>query len=55
VYKLEKNENPIKFINEFYVTEITNYAEADITEKSYEEFCDQKNTISTMIFKDVST
>lgn len=54
VYRIEKNENPIKFVNEFYVTEITNYSESAITERKYEEYCDQKNTISTLFFKDVS-
>lgn len=54
VYRIEKNENPIKFVNEFYVTEITNYSESAITERKYEEYCDQKNTISTLFFKDIS-
>lgn len=54
VYWLEKDMKPIKFVNEFYVTEITNYAEPDITELSHEEFCEQKSTLLSKYFKDVS-
>jgi len=54
VYKIENDLIPIKFVNEFFVTEITNYAEADITERKYEEYCDQKDDITSLFFKDVS-
>lgn len=54
VYWLENRQLPIKFENEFYVSEITNYPESEITEKKYEEYCDQKSSISSLFFKDVS-
>jgi len=53
-YKKENDLIPIKFVNEFYVSEITNYAEADITERKYEEFCNQKDAMTSLFFKDVS-
>lgn len=54
VYWKEKDQLPINFVNEFFVSEITNYAEPDITERKYEEFCDQKSGVSKLFFKEVS-
>ncbi len=54
VYWKELDQLPINFVNEFFVSEITNYAENDITERKYEEFCDQKSSVSKLFFKEVS-
>ena len=54
VYLTENGVIPTKFENEFYVTEITNYSESDIADKKYEEFCNQKGSVPTLFFKDIS-
>lgn len=46
--------NLIKFENEFYVSEISNYSEDEITESRYDEFCGQKNLSTTKYFKNNS-
>jgi hypothetical protein len=54
VYLIGKNGIPVNLVNEFYVTEITNYPDDEITEKRYENFCGQKKSVSTLYFKNVS-
>jgi hypothetical protein len=53
-YTVGQSDNLIKFENEFYVSEISNYPEREITELRQEEFCGKKSTTKTKYFKDVS-
>lgn len=53
-YTIEQSEKPIKFENEFYVTEISNYPESEILESKYDEFCGQKRMTMTKHFKKAS-
>lgn len=53
-YTLENSSNFIKFENEFYVTEVTNYPEKEIIEKEYEEFCGEKSDVKVEYFKNTS-
>jgi hypothetical protein len=53
-YKVGQSGNPIKFENEFYISEITNYPETEITELKLDEFCGKKEMTSSMYFKNVS-
>jgi hypothetical protein len=54
VYLTENSVIPTKFENEFYVTEITNYSESDITDKKVEQYCNQKGSVPISTFKDIS-
>ena len=54
VYTVGQSGNPVKFENEFYGTQITNYPESEITETKADEFCGQKGTGQTKNFKNVS-
>jgi len=47
-------ENPIRFENEFFVSEITNYPQREIMESRLEEFCGQRSTTRKNFFKNVS-
>lgn len=53
-YTIEQSEEKVKFENEFYVSEISNYPEGEIFESKYDEFCGQKSTTTTRYFKNVS-
>lgn len=53
-YTIGKTDNLIKFENEFYVTEITNYPKNEMYESIYDEYCGQKSMTTTKYFKDVS-
>jgi hypothetical protein len=53
-YYVEDTQILIKFVNEFYVTEITNYPESEITEMKSDEFCNQKSDTKKAFFKDVA-
>ena len=53
-YAVEDSSNLIKFENEFYVTEITNYPEKEIIEKEYDEFCGEKSNEKIEFFKNTS-
>jgi len=53
-YKLGLTGNPVKFENEFYVTEITNYPEPEIMERRPEEYCGQKIMNMELFFKNSS-
>jgi len=50
----QTDSKTIKFENEFYVTEISNYPEREITNKKFEKFCGETNRIKTKFFKKVS-
>ncbi|MDP4186542.1 MAG: hypothetical protein Q8905_00710 [Bacteroidota bacterium] len=53
-YIVGQTGNLIKFENEFYVTEISNYPESEIVESKQDEYCDQKSMTMTKYFKNVS-
>jgi len=53
-YTVGQTENLIKFENEFYVTEISNYPESEILESKYDEYCGQKSMTMSKYFKNVS-
>jgi len=53
-YNLGDTDNPIRFENEFYVSEITNYPEREIMEARFEEFCGQRSVTRTNVFKNVA-
>lgn len=50
-YTIGQNENLMKFENEFYVTEISNYPENELFDFEYEKYCDEKSTYMTGFFK----
>lgn len=54
VYFVGKEGNPIKLENLFFITEITNYPEDEISEYKNEEFCGEKGDISIRSFKEIS-
>jgi hypothetical protein len=54
VYFIEGALKPMMFSNEFFVSELTNYPEDEITELKAEEFCDEKSTSKIRTIKDVS-
>lgn len=53
-YALENSSNVIKFENEFYVTEVTNYPEKEVVENEYTEFCGEKSNEKEKYFKNTS-
>jgi hypothetical protein len=53
-YTLGKTDNLIRFENEFYVKEISNYPEDELLDFRHEEFCGQKSMTLTEYFKNVS-
>lgn len=53
-YSIGQTDNLIKFENEFYVTEISNYPESEMFESKYDEYCGQKSLTMTKYFKNVS-
>jgi hypothetical protein len=53
-YTIGQTDNIIKFENEFYVTEISNYPESEMYELKYDEYCGQKSMTMTKYFKNVS-
>lgn len=53
-YTVGKSDKLIKFENEFYISEITNYPEGEMFESKYDEYCGQKNTTKTKYFKNVT-
>ena len=54
VYAVGQSGNPVKFENEFFATQITNYPESEITETKSDEFCGQKGMGQIKSFKNVS-
>ncbi len=53
-YNLGDTDNSIRFENEFFVSEITNYPEREIMEARFEEFCGQKSASRTNYFKNIA-
>lgn len=53
-YSIGQTDNLIKFENEFYVTEISNYPESEMFELKYDEYCGQESMTMTKYFKNVS-
>ncbi|MBW7844887.1 MAG: hypothetical protein H3C45_04450 [Bacteroidia bacterium] len=53
-YSMGQTDNLIKFDNEFYVEEISNYPKSEMFESKYEEYCGQKSETKTKYFKNVS-
>ena len=53
-YYLGDTDNPIRFENEFFVSEITNYPEGEIMEARFEEFCGQRSSTRRHYFKNVA-
>jgi len=53
-YTVEQSDQLIKFENEFYVSNITNYPKNKITESKYDTYCDQVSTTKKLYFKNVS-
>lgn len=51
LYTVGQSTVAIRFENEFYVSEITNYPEYEIIDTKYEEFCGQKSMIQSDFFK----
>lgn len=50
-YTLGESEELIKFENEFYVEEITNYPESEMFDFEYDEYCGQKSKYRTEYYK----
>jgi len=53
-YFIEGTDNLIKFENEFYINEITNYPESEIIELKYDIVCGKKSSTMSKHFKNVS-
>lgn len=53
-YTVGLSDKQIKFENEFYISEISNYPENEITELKYKVFCGQESSTIISSFKDVS-
>ena len=51
VYRVGESAEPVRFENEFYVSEITNYPEKEIVYKEYDEFCGEKSEERYNFFK----
>lgn len=50
-YSVGKDGELMRFENEFYVTEITNYPEEEILESKRREYCGQKSSVISKYFK----
>lgn len=53
-YSIGKEEELIRFENEFYVSEISNYPASEIIERKHDEYCGKKSAIITTYFKNSS-
>ena len=53
-YAVGQSSNTVKFENEFYISEISNYPGWMMFEVRYDEFCGQKSIFQTEYFKDAS-
>ncbi len=53
-YKVGTRETLTKVRNEFYVSEITNYPEKDITKMIRSEFCNEKSPRASLVFTEIS-
>ncbi|MFN4762928.1 hypothetical protein ACKGJN_07390 [Gillisia sp. Q332] len=54
-YSIGRNPELIMLENKFYVSEIANYPEKEITVEEYEEFCGEKSTVKTKFFEEVAS
>ena len=48
VYYVGQSENSFEFVNEFYVTEITNYPKSEIVAEKYISFCGHESMMEKM-------
>jgi hypothetical protein len=53
-YSRGHNDTLIRFENEFYVSQITNYPESAMIESKYDEYCGQKSNTPRKYFKNVT-
>jgi hypothetical protein len=53
-YSIGQSDNLIRFENEFYVTEISNYPKSEMFETKTDEYCGQKEITTTQYFKNAS-
>lgn len=53
-YTVGQSDKLIKFENEFYISEISNYPESEMFESKNVEYCGQKSISKTKYFKNVS-
>lgn len=53
-YSVGQSDKLIKFENEFYISEISNYPEKEMIESKYDEYCGLESMIKTEYFKNVS-
>lgn len=51
-YSIGKSGNPIKFENEFYISEITNYPESEMYETRNDENCNEESWTTSKYFKE---
>lgn len=53
-YTIGQSENLMKFENEFYISEVSNFSESDMFESKYDEYCGQKRMTMSKYFKSVA-
>ena len=53
-YSVGQDPELIMLENRFYVSEIANYPEKEITAEEYEEFCGEKSAVKTKFFEEVA-
>lgn len=53
-YTVGDSDELINFENEFYISQVSNYHEKNITTEEYSEFCGEKSKERTRFFKNVS-
>jgi len=53
-YILGKTGNTVVLVNDFFVSEITNYPEKELTEWKFDEFCGKRSMVLTKYVKNVS-
>lgn len=53
-YSVGQDPELIMLENRFYVSEIANYPEKEITVEEYEEFCGEKSAVKTKFFEEVA-
>lgn len=51
-YSMDRSEKLIKFENNFYVSEITNYPKSEVLEFKYDEICGKKTMTKSYYFKE---
>lgn len=53
-YTIGQSDSIIRFENEFYINEISNYPESEIFESKYDKYCGQESMTMTKYFKNAS-